>query len=55
VGVSEGEISGAIIRVADDSGEGVDVCTPPGILFSPSGIFVSVLTMISGVGETMAI
>lgn len=44
-----------IIGVADDSAEGVDVCIPPGFLFSLSGILVSVLTMIAGVGVTMAI
>ena len=52
--MGEGEISGAIIRVADDAGEGVDVCIPPRVIFSLSGILVSMLTMIAGVGETLA-
>jgi hypothetical protein len=52
-----GEVISTVVLIgaADDSGEGVDVCIPLRILFSFSGIPVSVLTVIAGVGETMAI
>jgi len=50
----EVETTVIIIKVADDAGEGVDVCIPPRVIFSLSGILVSMLTMIAGVGETMA-
>lgn len=52
-----GEVKTTVVTIgaADDSGEGVDVCIPSRFLLLLSGVFVSLLTMIAGVGETMAI
>lgn len=53
--VGEFKTTVVITGVADDSGEGVDVCISSRFLLLLSGIFVSLLTVIAGVGETMAI
>jgi hypothetical protein len=50
VWVGEVKTTVVIIGVADASGEGVDVLIPSRLLISLSGIFDSLLTVITGVG-----